>query len=46
MLGLPVNLTTGSIALPIILPCPVGNRWMLKPAAACKVKHSPATEEV
>ena len=44
--GLPVSLTTGSIALPIILPCPVGNKCMLKPAAACKVKHSPAAEDV
>ena len=42
----PVSFTTGSIALPIILPCPVGNKCMLNPAAACKVKHSPAAEEV
>ncbi len=46
VLGFPVNLTTGSIAFPIIFPCPVGNKWILKPAAACKVKHSPAAEDV
>ena len=44
--GFAVNFTTGSIGLPIILPCPVGNKWILKPPAACNVTHSAAAEDV
>ena len=44
--GFAVNLTTGSIGLPTILPWPVGNKWILKPAAAWSVTHSAAAEEV
>ena len=29
-----------------MFPWPVGKRWILKPAAACKVTHSAAAEEV
>ena len=42
--GLAVNLITGSIGLPTIFPCPVGNKWILNPPAACKVIHSAAAE--
>ena len=44
--GFAVNLITGSIGLPIIFPCPVGNKWILKPPAACNVTHSAAADEV
>ena len=30
----------------MILPCPVGNKWILNPPAACSVTHSAAAEEV
>ena len=45
MSGFAVSLITGSIGFPIIFPCPVGNKWILKPPAACKVTHSAAAEE-
>ena len=40
--GLAVSFITGSIGFPIMFPCPVGNKWMLKPAAAWSVIHSAA----
>ena len=36
----------GSMGLPIMLPCPVGNRWATKPAAAQRVTASAAAEAV
>ncbi len=29
-----------------MLPCPVGNKWILKPAAAWSVTHSAAADDV
>ena len=44
--GLAVNFTTGSIGLPTIFPCPVGNKCILNPAAAWSVTHSAAADDV
>ena len=44
--GLAVSLITGSIGWPITLPWPVGNRCTTKPAAASRVTHSAAADEV
>ncbi len=41
-----VSLITGSIGLPMMLPCPVGKKWTTAPAAAISVMHSAAAEDV